>query len=154
MIVLGILAILMAIGYPAFQRIYINSHLRSAVREMVADFNLQRQRAMSGDSAAGGARIHRVSLNLGAKTYTLERCATTDNTCPGWETMDVKDFSAHGSDIDYEQSNPAWQYSAPYDFYTRGTLSERTIVLTNSRGSTAVITSYVSGRTFVEFKMQ
>ena len=159
MIILGLMAILMSIGYPLLQRFYINGNLRSATRDLIGDFNSQKQRAMSGvmseDPAPAfrGTRIHRISLDMGANSYTLQRCATTDNACGNWEDIPgipVKNLNAYGSDVAFDPGNT----KLVFDFQTRGTVSDGTIVMKNNRGSTATITANISGRTFVEFSMQ
>ena len=150
-VILGILALVMGIGYPSFQRYYTNGNLRSAARDIVADFANQKQRAMTGDLAVPGVRVHRLALNLGANQYTLQRCTTTANLCPAWEDMQVKSLNQYGNDIVFDpgRTNPP-----NVEFQTRGTVTPATIVLTNGRRSTATIQSNISGRTYVEFNMQ
>ena len=154
MIILGLMAILMTIAYPSLQRYYINGNLRSAARDLIGDFNNQRQNAMSGDPDVGGTRIHRIILDLGANTYTLQRCATTENMCSNWNDIPglaVKNLIAYGNDVVFD---PANTNKLIFDFQPRGTVSDGAIGLRNNRGSTATITANISGRTFVEFKMQ
>jgi len=161
MLVLGILAIVAGIGYPLLQRAVINGNLRSAAREMVGDFNHQKQRAMSGDMSAPGSRVHRVSLNLGTNSYTLLRCTTetteTPIPCIGWEGLQTKNLSAFGNDIVFD---PGKTKTTTFDFQPRGTVtflnneSEGNIVLKNIRGSTATLITNFSGRTSIEFHMQ
>ncbi len=151
LVILGIIAVLMGIGYPSFQRYYSNGHLRSAARAIVADFADQKQRAMTGDLAVRGVRVHRLSLDLGANQYTIQRCTTTANPCLAWEDMQVKSLNEYGRDIVFDptRTNPP-----DIDFQTRGTVSQARIVLTNGRGSRATIESNISGRTYVAFNMQ
>jgi prepilin-type N-terminal cleavage/methylation domain-containing protein len=156
MIVLGLVAIVSTIGYPLLQRVYVNGNLRSAARDLVGDFNQQKQRAMAGESAAPGSRIHRISLDLGTNSYTLRRCTGSAIPCNQWEDLQGKTLSAFGSDIvfDPEGTNPTI-----FDFHPRGVVTfldevEGRIRLRNSRGSTATITTNLSGRTSVEFRME
>jgi hypothetical protein len=138
-------------------RLYSNGNLRSASRDLVGDFNNQRQWAATGDTDVSGARLHRISLNLGANTYTLQRCTTADSPgspCNGWEDLEAKNLSAFGNDIVFDPGNTT---TTVFDFQTRGTVmfsDEGEIQLRNNRGSTAKITANISGRTFVEFNMQ
>jgi prepilin-type N-terminal cleavage/methylation domain-containing protein len=156
-IILGIMAIILTIAYPNFQRYYINGNLRSAARGLVGDFNNQKQRAATGDAAVGGARSHRISLDLGQNTYTLQRCTTAASPCDGWETIQVNNLMDFGNDIVFD---PGEIKTTVFDFQTRGTVTlpssttEEKIVLRNNRGSTATVTTNISGRTFVEFSMQ
>lgn len=156
MIVLGLLAIVSAIGYPLLQRVYVNGNLRSAARDLVGDFNQQKQRAMAGEPAAPGSRIHRISLDLGTNSYTLRRCTGSAIPCNSWDDLQVKNLSVFGNDIvfDPQSTNPTI-----FDFHPRGMVTflagvEGKIGLRNSRGSTATITTNLSGRTAVEFHME
>jgi prepilin-type N-terminal cleavage/methylation domain-containing protein len=157
MIVLGILAVVSAIGYPVLQRFYFNSNLRSAARDMVGDFNYQREKAMAGDAAAPGSRVHRVSLSLGTNSYTLQRCTGTAIPCNGWETLQTKNLSVFGNDIVFD---PGGTNPTIFEFQPRGTVTflndalEGNIVLKNRRDSTATLTTNLSGRTSVDFRMQ
>jgi Tfp pilus assembly protein FimT len=151
LITLGILAVVMGIGYPSFMRYYTNGNLRSAARDIVADFANQKQRAMTGDLAVPGVRVHRLALNLGANQYTLQRCTTTASACLAWEDMQVKSLTQYGRDIVFD---PGRTSPPNIEFQTRGTVTTATIVLTNSRRSTATIQSSISGRTYVNFIMQ
>ena len=156
MIVLGLLAIVSAIGYPLLQRTVINGNLRSAARDLVGDFNHQKQRAMSGDTAAAGSRVHRISLSLGANSYTLQRCMGSAIPCDNWQDLQAKNLSAFGNDIVFD---PGSIQTTIFDFHPRGMVTfvdevEGKIVLRNNRGSTATIIANLSGRTFVDFNMQ
>jgi len=154
MIVLGILAVVSAIGYPLLQRTVINGNLRAAAREMVGDFNSQKQRAMSGDMNAPGSRIHRISLNLGTNSYTLQRCTAEGISCTGWENLQVKNLSAFGNGIVFD---PGDTKTTTFDFHPRGTVTfvnEGQVALINNRGSTATLFTNLSGRTSVDFRMQ
>ena len=159
MIVLGILAIIAGIGYPLLQRTMINGNLRYAARDMVGDFNQQKQRAMAGDTTTAGSRIHRVSLNLGANSYTLQRCTGAAIPCNGWEDLQTKNLSAFGNDIVFDVGSNKTD-STIFDFQPRGTVtflnnkSEGKIVLKNTRESTATLITNLSGRTSVDFSMQ
>jgi len=149
---LGILAVVLGFGYPPFQRYYTNGHLRSAARGIAADFAEQKQRAMTGVlTGLGGVRVHRLALNLGANQYTLQRCTTPDNLCPGWEDIQFRSLNQYGNDIVFD---PGETNATNVEFQTRGTVTQATIVLTNGRGSKARIQSNVSGRTYVDFDMQ
>ncbi len=156
-IILGILATLMTIAYPSFLRYYDNGNLRSAARDLIGDFNNQRERAMSGvpeDLAVGGTRIHRITLNPGGNSYTLQRCTDTNNLCGSWENLpgiSVKNLSSYGNDIVFDQS---YSVQSVFDFQPRGTVSEGSFRLINGRGSRATVTVNISGRAYVDFDMR
>ncbi len=154
MIILGILATLMTIAYPSFLRYYVNGNLRTAARGLIGDFNDQRERATSGDFVAGGARIYRITLDLGGNSYTLQRCTNTDNLCGSWENVPgiaVKNLSSYGNDIVFD---PAQATKSVFDFQPRGTVSDGSFVLINARGSRATVTVNISGRTYADFDMR
>ena len=46
-ITMAILAILILIAIPSFQRIAINGNLKTAARDLIADFNALREKAMA-----------------------------------------------------------------------------------------------------------
>jgi prepilin-type N-terminal cleavage/methylation domain-containing protein len=141
-IILGIMAILLTIAYPNFQRYYINGNLRSAARDIMGDISAMKE----------GAMAHNVQLsmilNKDANSYTIPRLP------PGNPVeLITKSPASFGQGVqltgtDFETGNTI-------TFLTRGTLSQGgNISLTNSRGSTATITCNLSGRTYVQFAMQ
>ena len=151
LVTLGILAVVIGLGYTSFQRNYTNGNLRSAAGGMATDFADLKQRAMTGDLAIQGVRVHRLALNLAANQYTLQRCTTTASACPAWEDIQVKTLNQYGRDIVFV---PGGTNPPVIEFQTRGTVTPATIVLTNGRGSTATIQSNISGRTHVDFIMR
>ena len=155
MIILGIIGILVTIAYPSFQRYHGNGNLRSAARDLIGDFNNLRQRAMSWDNpAVVGTPIHRLSLDVGANSYTLQRCIKIGDICDNWEDIQTKSLSAFGNDIVFDPGNTK---TTVFVFEPRGTVtfsSDGCFGLRNNRGSTAQITANISGRTFVEFTLQ
>ncbi len=156
MIVIAILAIVVGIAYPSFQRFASNNYLKSAARDLGSDFASLKERALSGDAALGGNRMYRISLNIGANSYQLQQCNNVGSTCTaGYTVMQTKNLADYSSDIVFRAD------TAPliYDFQTRGTINpggmnQGTIVLTNRLGSTATITTIITGRTNVQFNLQ
>jgi len=159
MLVLGILAVVSAIGYPLLQRRMTNGNLRLVARDMIGDFNHQRQRSMTGDATTSGSRVHRITLSLGTNSYTLQRCTGPEIPCNGWEDLQTKNLSAFGNDIVFDVGSNKTD-STIFDFQPRGTVtflnnkSEGKIVLKNTRESTATLITNLSGRTSVDFSMQ
>ncbi len=151
LVILGIVGVVMALSYPPIQRYLSNGHLRAAARAIVADFAQLKQRAMTGDLAVQGVRVHRLALNLDANQYTLQRCAGTAHPCLGWENIQVKSLNQFGNDIVFD---PAGTNPLNIEFQTRGTVTSAVIEMTNGRGSRAKIESNISGRTHVKFEMQ
>ena len=131
-IAMVVLAILIMIAIPSFQRLAINGNLKTAARDLIADFNALRQKAM--------AENQQYDLTFNANnTYTVSPASGLPNG--------VKSPASIASDIQITNAAPG-----SLSFYTRGTLSQAgNVVLSNSRGSTATITYNLSGRTYVQF---
>lgn len=133
-IAMVVLAILIMIAIPNFHRLAINGNLKTAARDLIADFNALRQKAMAENQQ------YDLTFNQGNNTYTVSPVSGLPNG--------GKSPASIASDIHITNAPPGI-----LSFYTRGTLSQPggNIVLTNSRGSTATITYNLSGRTYVQF---
>jgi prepilin-type N-terminal cleavage/methylation domain-containing protein len=140
-IILGIMAIILTIAYPNFQRYYINGNLRSAARDIMGDISAMKE----------GAMAHNVQLSMifdepAANSYKIPRLPPDNN-----EGLIVKSPASFGQGVQLTEA----PFGATITFLTRGMLSQDVnIVLKNSRGSTATITCNLSGRTYVQFDMQ
>jgi prepilin-type N-terminal cleavage/methylation domain-containing protein len=150
LIVIFIIVTVTAIAIPQFQRMAVNGNLRSAARDIMGDFANLRERALSGDATLGN-RMYRISLNPSAQSYQLQQCTSTGSSCPGWNTIQIKNFTSFGNGIGFIAGNTN---PTNYTFQTRGTITSGSIVLQNNRGSTATITVLTAGRIFVEFALQ
>ena len=152
MIVIAILAIVAGIAYPSFQRFASNNYLKSAARDLGSDFANLKERTLSGDAALGGNRMHRISLNIAGNSYQLQQCNNIGSTCTaGYTPIQTKNLADYSSDIVFG----AGTNTLNYDFQTRGTINPGgTIILTNRLGSTATITTSITGRTNVQFNLQ
>lgn len=134
-----------AIAMPSFQRYAINSNLRSATRDLAADFASLKGRAMAENA------MHRIVLNTAQNTYDLQQCANPGSPCGAWNVLQTKNLSLYGSDIVF---NAASTTVTNYTFQTRGTVSMGTIVMNNGRGSSGTITVNITGRTSVSLAIQ
>jgi len=150
LIVIFIIVTVTAIAIPQFQRMAVNGNLRSAARDMMGDFANLRERALSGDATLGN-RMYRISLNPAVQSYQLQQCTTPGSSCSTWSTLQIKNFTSFGNGIGFNAGNTN---PTNYIFQTRGTITSGSIVLQNSRGSTATITVLTAGRIFVEFALQ
>ncbi len=131
MITLAILATVLGIAYPSFQRFITNGNLRTAAGEVMSDFALAKQRAISENVN------YTISFNLGNNQYTITAGMNSE----------TKSLSDYGITI----QSPV----GPVSFQTRGTVDpEGELTLVNSRGSIAKVNWIVSGRVYVEFTMQ
>ena len=136
MITLGILAIVLTIAIPNFQRISINGNLRTAARDLIADFNALRAKAIAENTQ------YVLTFN-GDNTYTVNPASGLPNGGKSPASI-ARDITISGVPF----------AGGPVTFSTRGTVSPGgNVVLTNSRGSTATITCNLSGRTYVQFTM-
>lgn len=133
MIVIAILAILLAIAVPSFQRFAINSDLRSAARDIAGDFFLCKERAIAENAT------YTITFNVGANTYAI--------VCPDTRTKTPATFRPNNIVLQSASTTA-------YTFQPRGTVTAGNIALTNSRNSTATITINITGRTSVAFTMQ
>ena len=127
-VTLGILAILIMIAIPSFNRIADNGNLKTAARDLIADLNALREKAMAENT--------QFDLTFNGDTYTCAGLPNGQKTTTG-VASDIHIFNA-----------PQGMLS----FYTRGILSQPgTITLINNRNSTAEITCKTSGRIYVQF---
>jgi type IV fimbrial biogenesis protein FimT len=133
MVTLGILAVVLTIAIPDFHRISSNGNLKTAARDLVADFNALRARAMAENTQ-----------------YVLT--FNGDNTYMSPGLPNVKSPASIAKDITF--APPNFGGGTTVTFSTRGTLTAGSVVLRNSRGSTAQITCNLAGRTYVQFNMQ
>jgi prepilin-type N-terminal cleavage/methylation domain-containing protein len=140
MIVIAIIGIVAGMSALGWQRIVLNSNLRSAGRDIVTDFQSCKVRANSE------SRTYTIAFNQGANSYTISSPATT---LPAVNT--VKLLTVHGNGI---QITGVTYAGSIISFFTRGTSSNGTVTLTNTRGSTAIITTNTTGKAYDTFNMQ
>ena len=143
MIVIAIIGIMASIASFSWQRYVNNTNLRTAARELESDIASAKQRAV-----AEGVN-YRITITTGTPgNYTIEQrnAANTAST-----VMATKIPTDNGAGLKITSTNHGG--SIIY-FYTRGTTSWGDVVLQNSRGSSATITSNATGRTYVTFSMQ
>ena len=140
LIVVAILAITAAFAVPQFQRYSANADLRTAGRAVAADLAAVKQGAVTEN-----LDVYRLSFNLAGNSYALIR---TDSGTTLW----TKSPAAHGSGITLSAAD--FSSGAVVNYTRRGTMSMGTVTLQNTRGSTAVVTVNITGRTYVTFSMQ
>jgi len=136
MVVILIL-IVCGIAFQGFNRMSINSSLRTAARDIASDFQLTRQRAMAESATLT------ITFDTGNHTYTVPT--------PGGGSL-TKTLASYGSGITINSITT----DAAIGFQPRGTTTSPpgVIVLTNSRASTATISINSTGRANVTFAMQ
>jgi prepilin-type N-terminal cleavage/methylation domain-containing protein len=144
MIAMAILAVISTIAVFSWNRYVTNTNLRTAARELEADFFLIKERAVS-------ERVqYRITLNVGANSYTIEQGTATGSPFSVMQTKSPATFSSGISLLDTNFG------SGQITFQPRGTLATGTgnVRLKNSRNSIATITINITGRTYVQFAMQ
>jgi prepilin-type N-terminal cleavage/methylation domain-containing protein len=147
MLTLSILIIVASIAYPLFQRFVANGHLRSAARDIMADFISLKQKAMA-ESAT-----YQISFDVGKNTYLIQRMQPPPPPPSLQPQPYTKSPASFSNDIKIQ--NAAFGSGTTVNFEARGILNPAgNLTLINARGSTAKITCNIAGRIYVEFKMQ
>lgn len=141
-IVVAIIGIMGTIAASTFQSYVNNSNLRTAARDLASDMANTKQRAVSE------GLTYRMTINTGNNSYTIEQGNAAGTA---FTVLTTKRPTAFGANLTINSTNYASNiiYLRP-----RGTTSAGNIVLQNSRGSTATITSNITGRTHVAFSIQ
>ena len=143
MIVIALIGIMASITSFSWQRYVNNTNLRTAARELASDIANAKQRAV-----AEGVN-YRITITTGTPgNYTIEQRndANTSST-----VIDTKIPTANGAGLSITSTNHGGNIIY---FYPRGTTSWGDVVLQNSRGSSATITSNSTGKAYVTFAMQ
>ena len=124
---------LLAIGLPNLSRMRAPYILNGATRQIEADMQVARQRAI-----ARNAR-YRVNFNAAAKSYTLEREATANSWVTDGATQKLPAGASLGSVLPW---NPV--------FDTRGMMmADVTVPVTVAGSGTRTVTMNVLGRTTI-----
>jgi prepilin-type N-terminal cleavage/methylation domain-containing protein len=136
-ILIGIIAAVAGLNLVNYT---INRNLRSAARGVASDIALCKERAISQNTT------YAINFN-GASSYTIQ-----DTVTPG--PVVTKNLTEFGSDIQIFAVD--FGGGPQVNFSARGTISPLTpppgvnsVILRNSRGSTATITVNIMGRTYV-----
>ena len=144
MITIALIMIIAAIVAPPYFGYAINMNLKSAARDIQADFMSLKQRAVSESIT------YRITFDVNSNTYTIEKGTETGSP---FVALQVKTPKSFGADIgvqnaDFSGGTPA------ITFQDRGIATNGQVLLRNSRGSTAAVITSVSGRAYVQLNMQ
>ncbi len=145
LIVVGLIFIVGVIVVPTFQRIVQNGNLRSAARNIAADFALHKERAVSQ------SKMYRITFDVTGNNYSIRECTNSGSVCGGWASIRVKSLGEFGKDIAIQSDKTT---ESDYYIQTRGTVTAGKIGLGNQRGSDATITINITGKASVQFTMQ
>ncbi len=132
-IAIFILIIMTALAIPSFQRFAANGNLRAAAREIISDFSSLKRRAMSENTKFS------IKFDVARNNYMIQGT--------GMNQIKTPEYFANNIMI----TNADFGGGSSITFQPRGTTSFGTVILTNSRSSTAKITTNITGRTHVHF---
>ena len=135
-IVILIIGIVTAIAIPHFQKFAANANLRAAARNLVADFSILKQRAMSENMAYKITFNNEEDIN----NYAIHQKEGA--------RIQVKTPALFGA---VRILSASFGRGKTITFHTRGTASAGHVVLVDERNSTATITVNFAGRTHVRF---
>ena len=142
--VLAIFVIMASIASVYMSRYVNNTNLRTAARQLASDIANSKQR-----SVTQGVN-YRMTITVGTPgQYTIEQRDAADTTSTVIATKIPTDSGA-GLYI----SNPTTYTGNVITFQPRGTTSAGTVILQNSIGSSASITTNITGKTYVTYTMQ
>lgn len=148
MVVIGIIGVMASVAVINLQRYTNNTNLKNMARDIASDFQSCKAKAISE------SRNYQVSFTTGtSSSYTISAPATTLAAVN--KTKLATDFGG-GLQIVFEGACSGF-LGTPTNviiFQTRGTSNNGCVKLTNSIGSTATITTNVTGKAYVIFAMQ
>jgi type IV fimbrial biogenesis protein FimT len=133
---IGIMTVVMTIASPHFRGYLLNTNLRSAAREIEADIEELKQRAITENNT------FEIVFDTVANRYTIQQ---------GGNPVEVKTPTTYSRDI--RIASAPFGGGSTVAFQTRGTATAGSVNLTNSRGSMATVSINISGRTYVQFNM-
>jgi type IV fimbrial biogenesis protein FimT len=145
LITLVLVGIVLSIAVPAVSGWLDNSNLRAGARTMASDVAFLRE------SALASGRTHLMAFNVGANQYTLRwdsDGAGTYADVPNYPAL--RTLSQSGSGVRITSAS-----QSPIKIISSGAINPfGTVVITNNRGSTATITTMITGRSHVTYSMQ
>ena len=142
--VLAIFVIMASIASVYMSRYVNNTNLRTAARQLASDIANSKQRSVTQ------GLNYRMTITVGTPgQYTIEQRDAADTTSTVIATKIPTDSGA-GLYI----SNPTTYTGNVITFQPRGTTSAGTVILKNSIGSSASITTNITGKAYVTYTMQ
>ncbi len=149
-IAMAIIGLLGGISAYSWQRYVGNTNLRTAARDMVADFNYMKANAISKPDFTHTIAFDR---SVNPNNYTLNAIDAGANNASGFPQTRTPALAGSGIVI---TSLPGGGTTFTLTFLARGTLNPTagTVVMQNSRGSEARIIYNFTGKTYVTFTMQ
>jgi prepilin-type N-terminal cleavage/methylation domain-containing protein len=136
-ITMALIMIIAGIAYPAFQKYAVQGRLKAAARDMMGDFANAKARAVAENVD------YEIVFDKGNNRYSLQPS--------GGSVIQTKSPANFAADIRIGPDDPNFSGGNVVSFFTRGTCTAGTVKLTNGQGSTAEITTTITGRTYVNF---
>jgi prepilin-type N-terminal cleavage/methylation domain-containing protein len=142
MVVIGIIGAVSAVSLFGWRGYQNNANLRTAAREVMSDIASSKLRSVSE-----GVQ-YCMQFTDGSPNYSINA-----SSCGAPTQTQTRNITSFGPGLTISSTN---FNSDQVSFLPRGTLSSNTgdINLTNSKGSTAIITINVTGRANVSFTMR
>jgi prepilin-type N-terminal cleavage/methylation domain-containing protein len=146
-IVVMIIAIISAVAIPFLMPYMVNRDLKNSARDIIGDFFELKHSAIST------GRVHRIDFSVADNSYKVFRCDADGQGCA---FLYLKSPAAFRSDIRFDPANPpAYSGGLPrITFLPRGTALMGSLHLINSRGSTAKLTTQITGRTHINWTLK
>lgn len=149
MIVLAIIGVMSTVASYSWLRYVHNADLKAAARDIASDFQNCKAKSISE------SRDYQISFTAGTGgRYTISAPATTSHAAVS--TTKLSEAFGSGIQIVFESGCNGYG-AAPMNviiFETRGTSKFGCVKLTNTRGSSASITTNITGKTYITFAMQ
>jgi hypothetical protein len=125
----------------------VNRDFKSSARDILGDFFELKHSAIST------GKVHRIDFNVADNSYKASRCDADGHNCA---VLYLKSPAAFRGDIRLDPANkPAYGGGLPrITFLPRGTALMGSLHLINSRGSTAKLTTQITGRTYVDWTLK
>lgn len=142
MIVIAIIGIMSAVALSNWRGYQDNVNLKTAAGEVMADIASCKQRSVSEGIN------YCIQFTDGSPNYTINA-----TSCSAPTQTQTKNLTNSGTGLTITNTNFNLDQLS---FLPRGTLSSSmgTIILTNSKNSTATITVQITGRAYVKFAMR
>lgn len=145
MIVIVIIGILTVISLFAWQQYVLNTHLRTAARNIVTDFQNCKAKA------SAESRNYKITFAEGTSNYTITAPATT--TTPIKPAVNIpKSVIEEAGGIQITEAS--YGSGNTITFESRGTTSWGHVLLSSTNDSSARITSNSTGKVYVTFDMR
>jgi prepilin-type N-terminal cleavage/methylation domain-containing protein len=145
LITLVLLGIVAAIAIPSFRGWIDNTNLKAAARTLSSDIAYMREAATSS------GRSHTIAYDMAQNRYTLRWDSDGVGTyadVPNYPALRL--LSDHGSGIQITSVS-----QTPIKIISSGAINPfGNVVITNNRGSTATISTLITGRSHVTYSMQ